>query len=70
MTSDVDIEGLIARISTMTRAELTDALLNFPADFPMDFTREYLDRLTVERLQHLLLAAKFHQARKHAKASA
>jgi hypothetical protein len=70
MTDDLDIEALIGRISTMTRAQLTDAVLNFPADFPLDFTQDYLDRLTLERLQHLLLAAHLHQARKRAKVSA
>ena len=48
----------------MSRADLTDRLLGFQAGFPMDFTRDYLDRLDLDRLQHLLLVAHLHQARK------
>ena len=64
-----DMEQLVAQIAGMGRQEVTDRLLHFPASFPMDFTREYLDRLPLERLQHLLMAAHVHRARGH-KASA
>ncbi len=65
MQPDAEVDQLIARIAELSRAELTDRLLNFRADFPMDFTREYLDRLPLDRLQHLLLAAHLYQSRKH-----
>ena len=65
----MDVEALAEQIASMTRQDVTDRLLTFPADFPVDFTREYLDRLPLERLQHLLMAAHLYRARKH-KASA
>lgn len=66
----LDIEELVTTIASLGRDELTGRLLSFQSDFPMDFTREYLDRLTVERLQHILLAAHLYQTRKRQKASA
>jgi hypothetical protein len=65
MQSGAEFDQLITSISEMSRAELTDRLLNFCADFPMDFTRDYLDRLPLDRLQHLLLAAHLYQSQKH-----
>jgi hypothetical protein len=65
MLSSSDVERLVAKIAKLNRAEVTRRLLNFRADFPMDFTDEYLATLPLERLRHLLMAAHLHRSRKH-----
>jgi hypothetical protein len=61
-----DIERIAARIATLGRREITRHLLQFNAGFPMDFTPDYLARLPLDRLRHLLLAAYLHRARRRA----
>lgn len=63
-SSVTDVEILVSRISGLNRSQVTRRLLHFKSDFPMDFTEEYLARLPLERLRHLLLAAHLHHARK------
>jgi len=64
-----DIEQLVTRIATLDRQSVTRRLLHFKADFPIDFTADYLAKLPLERLRHLLVAAHLHQARKHARSA-
>ncbi len=64
MGPETNMEQMVDRIAGLSRAEATEQLLGFKADFPMDFTRDYLDRLPLERLQHLLLAAHLYRSRK------
>ncbi len=64
MATATDMEQLAERIASMPRQDVTDRLLHFQADFPMDFTADYLGRLPLERLRHLLLAAHLYRARK------
>lgn len=51
------VEQLLLRIQSMDRAALSQALLEFECRFPMDFSREFLDKCSVEKLRHILLAA-------------
>jgi len=51
-----DVEELVCLISTLDRESATSQLLNFHADFPVDFTPEYLAEQDLEYLQHLLFA--------------
>ena len=44
-------------IATLGRNELTRKIRNFHGRFKLDFTDEYLNKLSVERLRHILLAA-------------
>jgi hypothetical protein len=44
-------------IATLGRIELTRRIRNFHGRFKLDFTDEYLNRLSVDRLRHILLAA-------------
>ncbi len=50
------IEELICLISSLDRPTLIHQLLEFQADFPVDFSGKFLDGQTVERLRHLLFA--------------
>ena len=45
------------RVATLERNELTKRIKNFKGRFKMDFTEEYLNKLSVDRLRHILLAA-------------
>jgi len=50
------VEELVCLISSLDRPTLTYQLLEFSANFPVDFTPEFLDAQDVERLRHLLFA--------------
>ena len=55
-------ENLITKLASMGRDELVLLLQGMSCTFPMDFTEEYLQAVSVERLRHIVLAAYMHQA--------
>ena len=50
------VEELVCLISSLDRAALMHQLLEFSGNFPVDFTPEFLDTQSTERLGHLLFA--------------
>jgi hypothetical protein len=50
------VEELITSVCSMDRAAIKMRFLTFRADFPVDFTPEFLDSLSVERLRHIYVA--------------
>lgn len=60
------MEDLAARIARMERGELTRMLLSMDCTFPVDFSREYLESMSVDRLRHIVLAAGLHERRARA----
>ncbi len=56
-------DELACQIATMNRRRITQELLNFQGRFKMDFTPQYLESLSEDRLRHILLAAKLQQLR-------
>jgi len=44
-------------IAALGRNELKRRIKNFRGRFKLDFTEDYLNRLSVDRLRHILLAA-------------
>lgn len=52
------VEALICTVTDMDRVAVIDHLLNFPSAnrFPTDFTPAFLQRLTTDRLKHILVA--------------
>ena len=50
------LEAASQQIIALDRDACIDQLLHFP-ELPLDFTPEFLDGQTLERLRHLLLAA-------------
>jgi hypothetical protein len=44
-------------VSELCRTELKQRIKDFPGRFKMDFTDDYLDTATEDRLRHILLAA-------------
>jgi hypothetical protein len=57
MSSVKYLDRQITSIAALERNELTRRIRNFKGRFKLDFTEDYLRKLSVERLRHILLAA-------------
>ena len=57
MSSVSYFEKQATTIAALGRNELTTRIKNFRGRFKLDFTEEYLNKLSVDRLRHILLAA-------------
>jgi len=66
MTPDISIEQHCAYIATLDKSEIEDRLLHFKGPIKLDFTREYLNTLDIDKLRHILLAAVVTVERKKA----
>jgi len=44
----------------MDRQQLKQELIQFQANFTFDFTSDFLDSVSIERLRHIMLAAVLH----------
>lgn len=56
MLESHQVEELICMVAALDREALTDHLLHFNGDFPVDFTPGFLDALSVDRLRHIFVA--------------
>lgn len=54
------IEELISLVGAMEKATLIERIRAFRAPFPVDFTREFLETQSLDRLRHLYLALCLH----------
>ncbi|HEX4123603.1 MAG TPA: hypothetical protein VHY37_02690 [Tepidisphaeraceae bacterium] len=54
------VEEMVVLISAMDRPTLRMQLTNYPADFPLDFTPQFLDTVELDRLRHIFLALCLH----------
>lgn len=50
-------EAQATSIAALGRSELERRIRNFKGRFKLDFTEDYLNKLSVDRLRHILLAA-------------
>ncbi|MBN2513692.1 MAG: hypothetical protein JXB18_12205 [Sedimentisphaerales bacterium] len=66
MARYADFEKMCCDVAAMSKREVKSQLLHFPGKLKLDFSEDYLDGLTVERLRHILLAALMVDMRKHA----
>jgi len=57
MTSREYFEQTATSIASLGRNELKRRIKGFRGRFKLDFTEDYLNNLSVERLRHILLAA-------------
>ena len=57
MTAKQYFEQTSTSIAVLDRPELKRRIKNFKGRFKLDFTDDYLDNLTIDRLRHVLLAA-------------
>jgi len=57
MASKGYFEQTATSIAALGRNELKRRIRNFRGRFKLDFTEDYLNAMSVERLRHILLAA-------------
>jgi len=57
MASTTYLERETTSIAVLGRNELKRRIKNFHGRFKLDFTEDYLNKLSVDRLRHILLAA-------------
>jgi hypothetical protein len=57
MNSRDFFEQTATSIAALDRDELKRRIRNFKGRFRLDFTEDYLDKLNIDRLRHILLAA-------------
>ena len=65
MPSDFDYDYVARTIALMKREEVQKEIQQFKGRFNLDFSQDYLERLSEDRLRHILLAAKIQHKRKH-----
>jgi len=61
--SSETVERLTLDVAAMGRPELVRTLRELECTFEIDFTDEYLESISLERLQHLVLVAALHSSR-------
>ena len=66
MAADFSFENMCSKIASMGKREVIRRLLNFDGSIKMDFSLDYLQGLSTDRLRHILLAAVVTSKRKHA----
>lgn len=57
MYSQRRLEKTATSIATLGRGELKKQIKNFRGRFKLDFSEDYLNAASVDRLRHILLAA-------------
>jgi hypothetical protein len=57
MDTAQNFERLARSISALDRDNIERKIKNFKGRFKLDFTEEYIQSLTVDRLRHILFAA-------------
>ena len=57
MAAREHFEQTATSIASLGRNELKKRIKNFRGRFKLDFSENYLDNLSVDRLRHILLAA-------------
>ena len=55
MLQSHQIEELVTLVSGLDRDSLVHHLRSYRANFPVDFTSEYLARLPVDKLRHIFV---------------
>jgi hypothetical protein len=63
MGTQNSLEEIAVSISSLGKTEVKRRIRNFKGRFKLDFTEEYLDALSIDRLRHILLAALLTNAR-------
>ncbi|MHC4338070.1 MAG: hypothetical protein ACYSTG_09045 [Planctomycetota bacterium] len=57
MASKKYFEQTATSIASLGRGELTRRIRHFKGRFKLDFTEDYLNSLSIDRLKHILFAA-------------
>jgi hypothetical protein len=56
MLESHQVEELICLVSSLDKPALTRQFMSFRGNFPVDFTPEFLEGLSVDRLRHIFVA--------------
>ena len=56
-----EMDRLACAVAQMNRVKVQRELMHFHGRFKLDFTEDYLNSMTLERLRHILVAAKLQQ---------
>ena len=56
LQSAEQIEELITVVSALDRPSLVEQFRSYQSTFPIDFSREFLEQQSIERLRHLFVA--------------
>ena len=56
MLQSEQIEELMTLVSSLDRPALIDQFIHYRANFPVDFTSDYLARLPTDKLRHIFVA--------------
>ena len=59
-SKSLSAEKLATNLAGMSRSQLKRKLLSIKTRFPLDFTEEFLNSLSSDRLRHILLAAQLN----------
>ncbi|MDT8301202.1 MAG: hypothetical protein RQ760_06925 [Sedimentisphaerales bacterium] len=57
MSSAQYVDRQVTSVAALGRDELKKRIRNFRGRFKLDFTEDYLNKISVDRLRHILLAA-------------
>jgi hypothetical protein len=63
MLKNDQVEELITVIAGLDRRDLVEQFRTYQGSFPVDFTADFLERQSVERLRHILAALCIQQKR-------
>ena len=65
MYSQRSFERSATSIAGLNRVQLKNRIKHFRGRFKLDFTDDYLDGISVDRLRHILLAALINARSRH-----
>jgi hypothetical protein len=63
MLQSQQIEELITLVGALDKSAIIHQFNSYQASFPVDFTREFLETQSVDRLRHLFVAICLHTQR-------
>ncbi|MCK4291933.1 MAG: hypothetical protein KAY65_01950 [Planctomycetes bacterium] len=63
MASRTYFEQTATAIAALERNEIKKRIRSFRGRFKLDFTEDYLNKLSIDRLRHILLAAQINAER-------
>ena len=63
MLQSHQVDELIGLVTSLDKPALVQQFGSYPACFPVDFTREFLESQSVDRLRHLFVAMCLHTQR-------
>jgi len=63
--ASTQIDDITCKIAGMNRNQVQREIRTFSGRFTLDFSPEYLKKQSLERLRHILLAAKLQHVKQH-----